>query len=174
MMDKTVAILSEITKHLPGKHDQRTHAGKDVGEKDVGEIVYHGTSRDVYRKILKEGVLARFSGKNWKISDKGYVFVTPSFEEAKSWIRQGRGVVLKIRVPREKWPEFQNDLIIGDNGLVPSKKFKGNIPPDWIEKVLDADGKEIKSDVFGSEDKAIVIYLAVEDKYLEELPETDK
>lgn len=154
-MQQLQIAIEEVNKHLPGKHDQKTH----------GQEMFHGTTAQAAQRILKVGLLVAKTRKERTPGKKG-VYATDKIDSAIEYGKMRASQVGKseygIIVLRGKPAEFNAEWGFG--------RFSKNVPPDRIMRIeiRQADTDEIirvlKADTAGDcyvafiEDNGDILY----------------
>jgi hypothetical protein len=93
--------IEEVNKHLPGKHDQETHAHEEPGSQSQDSYIFHGTTEFAANRILKNGLKASHSkdGLNWLIGSElsAGVEAVASIERHKKLGKVKTFAIIKLR-----------------------------------------------------------------------------
>lgn len=112
--------------------------------------MYHGTTVDALKSILKEGLRGSKAGKIWTMSKPGVVYMSHDLETAKSWAESAwmeaaeearvfdekietGPAILELALPKDLFPALQPDENLVDPSL--SHELHGNVRPEWISRV---------------------------------------
>lgn len=125
------------------------HGGRpgEVGGSGEGEF-FHATSADQVQSIMKQGLTTNHTGKMFRDSQGGVVYVSKTVGGARYWAReiqygQKKGsdvVILKVQIPREALKKIARDensssrLDHTFEGKIKSEWIKGAIKMPWSEK----------------------------------------
>lgn len=179
-----------IGKHLPGKHDQQSHAGTEVVYPAADFQFFHGTIDEFYQKIKREGLVPQSVTGNSTLDEKFYqdgraarVYLADDKDGAVEYgvivaAKYGtkKFVVLEIQVPDSELPK----LILDEKTSVRAAAYEGIIPPEWIKTATSfyvndeladvSDVIELGTEIIKS--KAIVLFaaFAIRDLKVKHLP----
>jgi hypothetical protein len=103
--------IPDVAKHLPGMHDQMTHA-HDIIMADRDEdlnniIVYHGTTTAAWEKIKKRGIVPGKTKNGDKLTDPTAVYFTSDPKIARQWAilrstLDKSPIIIKFKIPMKE------------------------------------------------------------------------
>jgi RNA:NAD 2'-phosphotransferase (TPT1/KptA family)/2'-5' RNA ligase len=149
-----VGILHSISIPLSAMKDAVITRAKEPKPRIAGGVgsgitghttVYHGTSGERLRSVIKDGIRFSHAGENFPgFSNPKHVYVTSNLLAAQEWASQvgaGNSAVVEVHVPASHAhlviPD-DNYTFIGKDGAkfvnAEQKMFKGDIPKEWIVK----------------------------------------
>lgn len=180
-----------------GRPGKRGGSGKGKSQKPAGGIpdeVYHGTSVEALKKIIKEGII---SGKyrNWDReyyygNRKGKVFVSTDatvasmFAVEAAYNRKAPAVVIEAQIPKSYFKRYaKQDVEAGAGTAWMLPKVK----PEWIKKVYKTPGSFTKAGRYtgdlGEEiplskieklEQMVTVYIPMPEEFLNKLLEKKK
>jgi hypothetical protein len=153
---KTMKVAAWRTLGGPGS-GWYAEGGHVPGSQSGVRYVFHGTTLEQLQNIESEGLKTSHAGKVFEFSEAGHIYAATTSDSAKGWaesvaaarrlerIREGKSelipVVVSVRIPADRVSDVQQDDHFDPydpkqkSDYDTARKFKGDIPPEWITHI---------------------------------------